>query len=244
MLQENERVDYLPGSPLQIIQSPEIFNFSLDAVLLARFAYLPIQKGRILDLCTGSGAVPLLVSERTKGHITAVDIQPILADMTKRSVALNHLADQIDVIEGNLKDMPSRFGHGIFDIVTCNPPYFPVPEVLHRNERDTLAIARHEIECTLEDVVQSSSQLLRAGGKFAMVHRPERLVSILDTMQRYRLAPKRMQLVYPRANKDANTLLIEGTKDGKPGLTILPPLFIYGEGNAYTEEAHRQIYGE
>ncbi|NGP45785.1 tRNA1(Val) (adenine(37)-N6)-methyltransferase [Bacillaceae bacterium SIJ1] len=242
MYQADERVDYLPGSELKIIQSPHFFNFSLDAVLLARFAYVPIQKGRLVDLCTGTGAVPLLLSERTKGDLTAVDIQEPLVEMAKRSVKLNHLDKRIDVIDADVKSITSRLGHGGFDIVTCNPPYFPVSAQANHNENDHLTIARHEVSCTLDDVTRAAAQLLRAGGKFAMVHRPERLVEILLSMKEMRLEPKRMQFVYPRMGKEANTLLIEGIKNGKPGLVTLPPLYIY-EGEEYTREARQQIYG-
>ncbi|MBS4197989.1 tRNA1(Val) (adenine(37)-N6)-methyltransferase [Lederbergia citri] len=242
-LYEDERLDYLLAENLRIIQSPSVFAFSLDAVLLARFTYLPIQKGNIIDLCSGNGVIPLLLSPRTKAKIIGVEIQERLYDMATRSISYNHLEDRIEMIHGDIKDMPKRLGHDRFDVVTCNPPYFlsPTTEVINANEH--LAIARHEILCTLEDAVKTSSQLLRQGGKAAFVHRPERLMDILTLMREYRLEPKRLRFVYPKAGKEANTILVEGIKDGSAGLKVLSPLFVYNEENEYTDEVRDILYG-
>nr|WP_249315894.1 tRNA1(Val) (adenine(37)-N6)-methyltransferase [Bacillus sp. FJAT-49711] len=242
-LYEDERLDYLLAENLRIIQSPSVFSFSLDAVLLARFTYLPIQKGNIIDLCSGNGVIPLLLSPRTKAKIIGVEIQERLYDMAKRSISYNHLENRIEMIHGDIKDMPKRLGHDRFDVVTCNPPYFlsPSTDVINANEH--LAIARHEILCTLEDAVKTSSQLLRQGGKAAFVHRPERLMDILTLMREYRLEPKRLRFVYPKAGKEANTILIEGIKDGSAGLKVLSPLFVYNEENEYTDEVREILYG-
>jgi tRNA1(Val) A37 N6-methylase TrmN6 len=243
-LKEDERLDYLLAEDLRIIQSPSVFAFSLDAVLLARFAYVPIQKGNIIDLCTGNGVIPLLLSTRTKGTITGVEIQERLYDMAVRSIQYNQLEDRLHMIHGDLKDMPKQLGYGKFDVVTCNPPYFPTPSKDEINENEHLAIARHEIYCTLEDVIKTSSDLLRQGGKAAFVHRPGRLMDILTLMRKYRLEPKRLRLVYPKQGKEANTILVEGIKDGKPDLKILPPLFVYTNHNEYTKEVRHILYGE
>lgn len=243
-LVDDERLDYLLAEDLRIIQSPSVFSFSLDAVLLARFAYLPIQKGNIIDLCTGNGVIPLLLSPRTKATITGVEIQERLYDMAKRSVDYNELKDKIKLIHGDIKDMPRLLGHGKYDVVTCNPPYFPVKETNIINEREHFAIARHEIYCTLDDVVKVSSQLVKPGGKVAIVHRPGRLIEILEYMKKYRIEPKRLRFVYPKLGKEANTILIEGIKDGKPDLKILSPLIIYGENGDYTEEVKEILYGK
>ncbi|WP_249310725.1 tRNA1(Val) (adenine(37)-N6)-methyltransferase [Bacillus sp. FJAT-49736] len=244
MLSGDERLDYLLAENLRIIQSPSVFSFSLDAVLLARFSYLPIQKGNIIDLCTGNGVIPLLLSGRTKGKITGVEIQERLYDMAVRSVELNQLTDQIHIIHADLKDMPKQLGTGKFDVVTCNPPYFVTPEKGIINENEHLAIARHEILCTLEDVVKTSSLLLKQGGKAAFVHRPGRLVDILTLMQKYRIEPKRLRFVYPKLGKEANTILVEGIKDGNRDLKILPPLITYKENNQYTEEVEEMLFGK
>ena len=244
MLYDDERLDYLLAEDLRIIQSPSVFSFSLDAVLLAHFAYVPIQKGKIIDLCTGNGIVPLLLSKKTYTNILGVEIQQRLHDMATRSFAYNKLDHKLTCIHGDIKDMPSELGHGKFDALTCNPPYFPMESVNKRNENEHYAIARHEIHCTLEDVMRVSSQLLRQGGKAAFVHRPNRLLDIVMLMRKYRLEPKRMQLIYPKQGKEANTLLIEGIKDGQPDLKVLPPLYVYGEDGEYTEETKQILYGE
>ncbi|PLR75351.1 SAM-dependent methyltransferase [Bacillus sp. V3-13] len=244
MLKDDERLDYLLAENLRIIQSPSVFSFSLDAALLARFAYVPIQKGNLIDLCSGNGVIPLFLSARTKGRITGVEIQERLYDMAVRSVRYNNLESRITMIHGDIKDMPKQLGYGKFDVVTCNPPYFPTPANAEINENEHLAIARHEILCTLEDAVKVSSQLLRQGGKAAFVHRPGRLLDIITLMRQYRLEPKRIQLVHPKHGSEANTLLIEATKDGKPDLKILAPLFVYNGRNEYTREVSELLYGE
>jgi tRNA1(Val) A37 N6-methylase TrmN6 len=240
----DERFDYLLAEDLRIIQSPSVFAFSLDTVLLARFVYVPIQKGRLIDLCTGNGVIPLLLSTRTRGSIIGVEIQERIYHMAKRSIEYNQLTGQIELIHGDLKDMPKKLGHGKFDIVTCNPPYFPTPTNSEKNKNEHLAIARHEIFCTLEDVVRVSSQLVRPGGKVAFVHRPGRLLDIVTLMRTYRLEPKRLQFVYPKSGKEANAILIEGIKDGNPDLKILPPLIVYNEDGEYTKELHTILYGD
>lgn len=244
MLVGDERLDYLLAENLRIIQSPSVFSFSLDAVLLARFAYLPIQKGNIIDLCTGNGVIPLILSTRTKGFITGVEIQERLYNMAIRSVEYNELTDRIHMINGDLKEMPKELGTGKFDVVTCNPPYFVTPPTGIINENEHLAIARHEIMCTLEDVVKTSSLLLKQGGKAAFVHRPGRLVDILTLMQQYRLEPKRLQFVYPKLGKEANTILVEGIKNGSRDLKVLPPLIVYKDNNQYTDEMDEILYGK
>jgi len=143
-----------------------------------------------------------------------------------------------------LKDMPKELGYHKYDVVTCNPPYFQTPKPSEQNLNEHLAIARHEILCTLEDVVRVSSQLVKQGGKVAFVHRPGRLLDIVTLMRQYKIEPKRIQFVYPKQGKEANTLLIEGIKDGSPDLKILPPLIVYQENDEYTKELHKILYGE
>jgi tRNA1(Val) A37 N6-methylase TrmN6 len=243
-LKDDERLDYLLAENLRIIQSPSVFAFSLDAVLLARFAYVPIQKGNLIDLCSGNGVIPLFLSARTKGQITGVEIQERLYDMAVRSIEYNGLAPRLQMIHGDIKEMPKQLGYGKFDVVTCNPPYFTTPSKEEINPNEHLAIARHEILCTLKDAVKASSQLVKQGGKVAFVHRPGRLLDIITLLREYRLEPKRIQFIYPKMGKEANTLLIEATKDGSPDLKILPPLFVYNEDNQYTTEIKEILYGE
>lgn len=242
MLLPTERLDYLLTNDLKIIQSKEVFSFSMDAVLLAKFAYLPIQKGRVIDLCTGNGVIPLLLSTRTKAQIEGLDIQERLIDMARRSVAYNQLEEQIKLHHLDLKIAPTVLGHGVFDVVTCNPPYMSA-EMGKQNQNQYYAIARHELLCTLEDVIRVSSQLLRPGGKACFVHRPHRLLDLLGLMRQYKLEPKRMRFVHPKQSREANMILVEGTKDGQPELRLLPPLIVYTEDNQFTEELN-QIYFE
>lgn len=244
LLKGDERLDYLLAEDLRIIQSPSVFSFSLDAVLLARFVYVPIQKGNLIDLCSGNGVIPLFLSARTKGNIIGVEIQERLFDMAQRSINYNQLDKRISMIHGDIKEMPKRLGYGKFDVVTCNPPYFPTPSPEEMNENEHLAIARHEILCTLEDAIKAASDLVRQGGKVAFVHRPGRFLDIMTLMRKYKLEPKKVQFVYPKQGKEANTLLIEATKHGNPDLKILPPLFVYDQQNEYTREIKEILYGK
>ncbi|CAG7656279.1 tRNA1(Val) (adenine(37)-N6)-methyltransferase [Paenibacillus allorhizosphaerae] len=241
-LHASERVDDLLTQQLKIIQSEEVFSFSLDAVLLARFCQLP-PRGRIADLCTGNGVIPLLLTTRTKAHITCVEIQERLADMAHRNVRLNGLEERITVVHGDLRDAVRDLGNGVFDVVTINPPYLPVPSG-EQNENLHVAAARHEVFCTLDDVVRVSSRLVRSGGRVAMVHRPSRLVEIFAAMREHRLEPKRIRFVHPRADSEANMVLIEALRDGKPEVRLLPPLIVYKNGTEYSDELIEIYYGK
>ncbi|MBO0602909.1 tRNA1(Val) (adenine(37)-N6)-methyltransferase [Sporosarcina sp. E16_3] len=245
ILQDDERLDYLLAESLRIIQSPSVFSFSLDAVLLARFAYVPLQKsGKIVDICAGNGAIPLFLSARTNATIIAVELQERLANMAERSVQYNGLENRIQIINGDVIGIAAKIGYEKYDTVTCNPPYFPAHEASDKNLSEHLAIARHEIHLTLEQAIQSASELLKQGGKAAFVHRPGRLLDIVTAMRANRLEPKRIQFIYPKEGKEANTLLIEAIKDGKPDLKVLPPLYVYGADNEYTEEVRLLLYGQ
>ena len=242
-LKDDERLDYLLAEDLRIIQSPSVFSFSLDAVLLSQFAGVP-KRGAIVDLCSGNGVIPLFLSARTNAKIIGVELQPRLYDMATRSIQYNKLENQIDMLLGDVKEAPDLLGVEKYDAVTCNPPYFLAHELSDKNISEHHAIARHELHLTLEEAIHSASRLLKQGGKAAFVHRPGRLLDIVTLMRANRLEPKRMQLVYPKRGKEANTLLIEGMKDGKPDLKILPPLYVYEDNNEYTEEIRAILYGE
>jgi tRNA1(Val) A37 N6-methylase TrmN6 len=239
VLQPGERLDDLLTKDLQIIQSSEVFSFSLDAVLLARFAGLP-PRGRVLDLCTGNGVIPLLLTTRTSALIDGVEIQPRLADMAKRSVQLNGLGDRITIIEDDLRVWNLQ-GES-YDAVTVNPPYLPMQAGEHK-ENQHQAMARHELGCTLEDVIAACARSIRAGGRVSMVHRPARLADIIDLMRRYRLEPKRLRFVHPRSAAEANMVLIEATRYGKPEIRLLPPLIVYRSDGDYTSELQDVFYG-
>lgn len=241
ILRDSERFDDLLTNHLKIIQSEEVFSFSMDAVLLARFCSVP-AKGKILDLCTGNGAIALLLSTRTKAKITGLEIQDRLFDMARRSVQSNALGEQIEMIHGDLRSFHKTAGYGVFDAITVNPPYLP-PSAGEQNVNEHMAIARHEIHCTLEDVISSCSKLVRNGGKVAMVHRPARLMDMLILMRQYRLEPKRIRFVHPRSHEEANMVLVETIKDGKPEIRLLPPLIVYNENNQYVDELMEIYYG-
>lgn len=245
-LYENERVDSLLAENLQIIQSADVFSFSLDAVLLADFVKSVSRPDRkAVDLCAGNGAVGLFISKKFAGRIDQVEIQSRLADMNQRSLELNGLTERIKVYNRDLKDAFSFLEKDSYDVVTCNPPYFKTLPQSKKNPNQYLALARHEIAVTLEDTVKVTSGLLKTGGKAYYVHRPDRLIEILETMQAHRLAPKRIKLIYPKQGRDANMVLIEAIKDGKSdGLKFLPPVITYTDQNEYTPTIKEILYGK
>ncbi len=240
-LKEHERIDDLERNGYQIIQNPEKFCFGMDAVLLSGFAQVK-PGAAVLDLGTGTGIIPILIEAKTQAaKICAIEIQEESADMARRSVQLNHLEKKINIVTGDLKEAERFFDAASFDVITCNPPYMIGQHGL-TNPDAPKAIARHEILCTLEDVVRSAAKLLKTGGKFCMVHRPFRLAEIMTVMVQYRLEPKRMRLVYPYADKEPNMVLIEGCRGGRPRMTVEKPLIIFQAPNVYTDEL-RDTYG-
>lgn len=241
MLKPNERIDDLQRNHYQIIQDPGRFCFGMDAVLLSGFARAK-EGEHVLDLGTGTGIIPILMEAKTKAeHFVGLEIQPESADMAQRSVELNHLESKIRIVTGDIKEASSLFGAATFDVVTSNPPYMTEHHGI-TNEKSPRAIARHELLCTLEDVISQAARLLRPGGSFYMVHRPFRLVDIMVLMREYHLEPKRMKLVYPYIDKEPNMVLIEGLRGGRPRLTVEKPLIVYKEPGVYTDEIY-DIYG-
>ena len=240
-LMENERLDDLQRNGLKIIQKTDGFCFGMDAVLLSGFA--SVKPGeRALDLGTGTGIIPLLLSAKTKGdHFTGLESQTELMKMAQRSVALNGLEKKIDIIQGDIKEASRIFGAASFDVVTSNPPYMNDAHGL-KNPGDVKAISRHEVLCTLEDVVREGTKALKPGGRFYMVHRPHRLAEIITVMRQYKLEPKRMKFVHPFADKDANMVLIEAVRGGGAWLKLEPPVIVYKEPGVYTDEIY-EIYG-
>lgn len=240
-LLENERLDELHRNGYCIIQNTQTFCFGMDAVLLSGFAQVK-QREHAIDLGTGTGIIPILLAAKTEGeHFTGLEIQPESVDMAKRSVRYNCLEDKIDVIAGDIKDASVQFGASSFDVVTTNPPYMTGQHGLV-NPNEAKAIARHEILCTLEDVIRESAKLLKPQGRFYMVHRPFRLAEIMVLMHQYGLEPKRMKLVHPFADKEPNMVLLEGLRGGKPRITVEKPLIVYQEPGIYTDEIY-DIYG-
>lgn len=244
LLKAGERIDQLYADDIQIIQSPTVFSFSLDAVMLANFPTIP-KKGKIVDLCAGNGAVGLFVSRKTNAHIYQVELQEKLADMAQRSIQLNKLEEQMTVYPIDLKDSLTKIKGDSVDLLLCNPPYFKNLETGIKNPNPHLAIARHEIQTNLDEVVSMSSRLLKTNGRLAMVHRPDRFLDIIEAMRNNRIAPKKIQFIYPKAGKEANILLIEGIKDGKTdGFKVAPPIITYDENGDYNPETRKMIYGK
>ncbi len=240
-LKENERLDELQRNGYRIIQNPKKFCFGMDAVLLSGFAGAG-RGTKVLDMGTGTGIIPILMEAKTEAeHLTGLEIQEESADMARRSVCLNNLQDKIAIVQGDIREAGTLFGAASFDVVTCNPPYMAGHHGL-RNPEEPKAIARHEVLCTLEDVVSQAAKVLKPGGNFYMVHRPFRLVEIMVALREYRLEPKRMRLVYPFADKEPNMILIEANRGGRPQLTVEKPLIIYKEPGVYMPEIY-DIYG-
>lgn len=241
VLKENERIDDLERNGYHIIQDTSRFCFGMDAVLLSGFARVK-EGARVLDLGTGTGIIPILLEAKTKAaHLTGLEIQEDSADMARRSVLLNGLEHKIDIVTGDIKEAGSLFDAASFDVITCNPPYM-IGQHGITNEGDAKAIARHEILCTLEDVVSQAAKLLKPGGNFFMVHRPFRLAEIMTVLQVHKLEPKRMQLVYPFIDKEPNMVLIEANRGGRPRMTVEKPLIVYREPGVYMQEIY-DIYG-
>lgn len=240
-LKENERIDDLQRNHLRIIQKTDGFCFGMDAVLLSGFA--AVKPGeRVLDLGTGTGIIPILLSSKTEGeHFTGLEIQEEIAGMAKRSVSMNGLEEKIEIVNGDIKEASRIFGAASFDVVTTNPPYMNDAHGL-KNPTEVKAISRHEVLCTLEDVVREGAKVLKHGGRMYMVHRPHRLIEILNTMTKYRLEPKRMKLVHPFRDKEANMVLIEAVRGGGAWMKVEPPVIVYKEPGVYSEEIY-DIYG-
>lgn len=234
LVQPNERVDDLQNG-FYVIQNPEKFCFGMDAVLLSGFANIR-KNETVLDMGTGTGIIPILLKSKGKGgYLTGLEIQEECADMARRSVRYNSLESDIDIICGDIKEAAATFGAASFDVVTSNPPYM-IGQHGIQNPYMAKAIARHEILCTLEDVVSQAANVLKDRGRFFMVHRPFRLAEIFQVLMKYKLEPKRMQLVYPYVNKEPNMVLIEARKGCNSRISVEPPLIVYEKPGTYTKE--------
>lgn len=241
MMYLNERIDDLQRGGLRVIQRADAFRFGTDAVLLADFA-APRRHDRVCDLGTGTGIIPLLLYARENTiSADAVKIQPDMADMAARSMAMNGLNEKIRVLSGDLRSIRTLLPHARYDLVTCNPPYGKAGGTL-LNPDASKRLARHEESCAIEDVACAAAWLLQNGGRLCCVFPAARMIELSDAMRKYRMAPKRIRMVHSRVEKAAHLCLMEGMLDARPGLIIEPPLVIYDENNAYTPEL-RRIYG-
>ena len=240
LVKENERVDDLQNG-YYIIQDPRKFCFGMDAVLLSGFAR--VKKGeKVLDMGTGTGIIPVLLASKTVGeYFTGLEIQEECAEMAARSVKYNNLEDRVSIRQGDIKEAVSIYGAASFHVVTCNPPYMTGSHGIVNPELPK-AIARHEILCSFEDVARETAKVLRPGGRFYLVHRPFRLAEIITTLVKYKLEPKRMQLVYPYVDKEPNMVLLEACRGGRSRMTVEKPLIVYKEPGVYMDEIY-DIYG-
>lgn len=220
---------------LKIYQDTDYFNFSIDSMLLASFPKMTKRIKRVCDLCSGNAPIPLYLSLRFDGEIIGVEIQKHSYDLANMSISENKLNDRIRMINANLKGISQELGIHTFDLVTCNPPFFKVGNN-NINPLDSKAIARHEIMASLDDIVKEASLLLNNCGHLVMVHRPDRLLEILDTFRKYKIEPKRLQFIYPKVGSECNHILIDGVKDGNEGLRVLNPLYVYESENKWTED--------
>ncbi|MGN1331770.1 MAG: tRNA1(Val) (adenine(37)-N6)-methyltransferase [Lachnospiraceae bacterium] len=240
-MKETERIDELQRNGYRIIQDPGRFCFGMDAVLLSGFARAK-EGDRVLDLGTGTGIIPILMEAKTNAsRFFALEIQEESADMARRSVALNGLEKKIQVVTGDIKEAEKYFNASSFDVITCNPPYMIGKHGLV-NPDAPKAIARHEILCTLEDVIRQAAFLLKPGGSLYLVHRPFRLAEILSLLVAAKLEPKRMRLVYPYVDKEPNMVLLQAVRGGKSRMTVEKPLIIFEKPGVYTKEIH-EVYG-
>ncbi|WP_294066030.1 tRNA1(Val) (adenine(37)-N6)-methyltransferase [uncultured Fusobacterium sp.] len=237
ILNELETVVNLLNKDMKIIQRVDHFAFSLDSLLVSEFASITKYTNKIVDLGTGNGVIPLFLSKKTKAQITGIEIQEISSDLAKRNVQLNNLEDQISIINDDMKNWRKYFRNNSIDMVISNPPFFKFNgNEKQLNDLTQLTLARHEISITLEEIIQTASNLLKDKGHFALVHRVDRFMDIIENMKKYDIEPKKIQFCHTKINKEGKILLVEGIKYGKPGLRILPPLIAHDDDGQYSAE--------
>ena len=230
-------INYLLGyKNLKIVQDNEMFNFSLDSVLLPNFVTLNKKINNVLDIGCGNAPIPLILSTKTNAKITGVEIQKDVYNLAIESIEINNKQDQINIINEDINDFYKEEETDSYDVITCNPPFFKYIETSNINKNDYKTIARHEVKLNLENLFMIARKLLKNNGVVAIVHRPERFVEIIEEMKKNNIEPKKVQFVYPKQNMEANIMLIEGSKNGKSGLKILPPIYTHLENGEYTEE--------
>ena len=235
-LKENERIDDLEFKNLKIIQNKEGFCFGMDSVLLSDFAKEMRHHAKVLDLGTGTGIISILLCGKTDlKKVIGVEIQKEVAEMASRSIQLNDLQDKFEIINENILNLNNIYKKQSFDVIVTNPPYKKKNTGII-NEKEKKIISRHEITANLEDFIKIAKDLLKDNGEFYMVHRPERLVDILNLMRKYKIEPKILRFVYSDKNKEPKLILIKGVKNGKPFLKVEKNLYIYDENGKYTEE--------
>ncbi len=221
---------------MSIVQNTDWFNFSLDSVLLSNFVSINKNTNKIIDFCTGNAPIPLILSTKTNSNIIGVELQKEVYELAKKSVEINNLQDRIEILNMNVKDLYNKYDTDTFDVITCNPPFFKVNDNSKFNKNDIKTVARHEIEINLDDIFSIAKKLLKNNGVISIVHRPDRLVEIIEIMKKNNIEPKKIQFVYPKLNSECNIVLVEGSKNGNSGLKILPPLYVHDENGKYLDE--------
>lgn len=229
---------------LKIVQNTDWFKFSIDSVLLSNFVKITKNTTNIIDFCTGNAPIPLILSTKTRAKITGIEIQKDIYDLAKKSIEINNLQDRIEILNMDVKDIAQKYESDSFDLITCNPPYFKLKESSIINDNDIKSVARHEIYINLDDIFKVARKILKNNGTIAIVHRTDRLIDIIDCMKKNNIEPKRLQLVYPKFNKESNIVLIEGAKNGKSSLKVLPPIYVHDKDGNYLEEIKKMFEEE
>lgn len=229
---------------LKIVQNTDWFKFSIDSVLLSNFVKITKNTTNIIDFCTGNAPIPLILSTKTRANITGVEIQKDVYNLAKKSIEINNLQDRIEILNMDVKEIAQKYESDSFDLITCNPPYFKLKESSIINDNDIKSVARHEIYINLDDIFKVARKILKNNGTIAIVHRTDRLIDIIDCMKKNNIEPKRLQLVYPKFNKESNIVLIEGAKNGKSSLKVLPPIYVHDEDGNYLEEIKKMFEEE
>ncbi len=228
----NDLLDY---NGMKIVQDNDFFNFSLDSVLLPNFVTITKKTKKILDLGTGNAPIPMILSTRTNAEIYGIEIQKEIYQLAKESLAINGLEKRINLINDDMKNLKNYFPFNSFDLILSNPPYFKLNEKSNKNDIPQKTIARHEEKITLKEIIELAKKFLDNNGRFALIHRTDRLIEIIELLRKNNIEPKKIQLIYPKNNTESNMVLIEGRKNGNSGLKILPPIIVHNENGEYTQ---------
>ena len=232
-----ESVNDLVGyKNLKIYQNDDWFKFSLESVLLPCFVIINKNTNNILDLCTGNAPIPLVLSTKTKSKIYGVEIQEDVYALAKKSIDINNLSNQIEIINDDVKNISNKFESDTFDIITCNPPYFKDIDSSKKNDDIHKIIARHEVNLTMEDIVKVVRKLLKNDGKFYLVHRTERFFELTNLLMSNNIMPKRVRFIYPKETSESNLFMLEAVKNGKNGMKLESPLYVHNDDGSYRDE--------
>ena len=233
-------INYLLGyKNLYIVQDTNMFNFSLDSVLLSNFVTINKEVKRIMDIGCGNAPIPIILSTKTDSKIIGVEIQEEVYNLAVESIKINSLDKQIEVINSDINDIYKNYEVGSFDLITCNPPFFKYTNNSNVNKTNYETLARHEVTLNLEQIMKIAKYLLKNNGKIDIVHRPERFVDIIESMRTNNIEPKKVQLIYPHDDSEANMILVEGIKNAKCGLKVLKPIISHNRNGQYTEEVKK-----